>query len=231
MESWEPLVPKLQTLEAQIERNKGRPLLMGRDLKMIRDQPLYYCSTGQTWDDYCRGRFRFGRRAADYYIAAWVTAQLCGVPDDFSPRSLRPLTRLTPEHQQQAWANAVNMTKKGRPSPKDIKVAASKFTTKPMTAWTLRAAHAVHERYFRIGLKKALAGATEEQIKEYCELLSEYVLDWTERHNATPVMFDVETAMERVRKYLMVEIGRWPTECQPVIFKRMAQTFAQENEA
>lgn len=202
---------------------------MGRDLKIIRDQ-RHYDSTSQTWDDYCKGRFRFGKRAADYYIAAWLTAQNCGVPDDFSPRSLRPLTRLTPDHQKQAWANAVAMTKKGRPSPKDIQVAASKFAAKPLTEWTVRAAHAVHEQYYKIGLKKALAGANDQQTEQYCERLGEYALDWVERHNTIPATFDLETAWERLEKHIQLEYERWPNECQQTFIDRMEQLFVTEDE-
>lgn len=95
----------------------------------------------------------------------------------------------------------------------------------------MRAAHAIHEQYFRIGLKKALAGATEEQIKEYCELLNEYVLDWAERHSATPVAFDIKTATEQVERLLQAEVERWPDEYTPVFYEGMAQLFAQEDEA
>src|SRR5260370_1586876 len=104
----EPLVPDLQTLEAEIERNKGRSLLMGRDLRTIREDPQKgYRSTGLTWDKYCRARFRFGKRAADYYISAWVAPQNCGVPGEFSARGFRPLNRITPKAPTEARATCV----------------------------------------------------------------------------------------------------------------------------
>jgi hypothetical protein len=174
---------------------------MGSALKTIRDGEFpNYKSTGLTWDEYCKTKFRFGKRAADYYIAAWLTAQNCGVPADYSPRSLRPLTGLTPKHQKEAWSKAKSLTKNGRPSSKDIQVAASQYAAKPLAGWTLRAAHAVHELHFKIGLKKALAGATEEQIREYCGRLDEYALDWAERHNAIPATFDPEIVRSRCER-------------------------------
>ncbi|MCX6922297.1 MAG: hypothetical protein NT154_03630, partial [Verrucomicrobia bacterium] len=155
----EPLVPKLRTLEAKIERNRGRPLLMGRDLQIIRDQGDY----NGTWDKYCKHRFRFSARAGNYYIAAWRTAENCGVPDHVSARALRPLTGLAPERQREAWATAVGMTRDGVPSAKMVEIAASALTRKQMAPWSLRAARQIVSLGLKRTLEKAYAWANDEQ--------------------------------------------------------------------
>ena len=43
------MVPKLGSLEAQIRRKKSS-MLIGRDLKVIRDEPRYYRPRYKTWD-------------------------------------------------------------------------------------------------------------------------------------------------------------------------------------
>lgn len=182
----EPLVLTMKALEAQIERNRRCQLLIGRDLKIIRDHPEYYRSAAKSWDLYCKGRFGFGKRQANYYVAAWMTAQNCGVPDDFSPRILRPLTGLSPEYQRQAWATATALSRSERPSSRDISIAASQFSKRPLAAWTERAAQRVGEQYFRLGFSKALVGANEEQARDYSNRLLELVQDWARRHSPFP---------------------------------------------
>ncbi len=111
----------------------------------------------------------------------------------------------------------------------EIRVAVSRLTSKPMAEWSVRAAQAIHELHFKIGLRKALAGATEEQTIRYCERLHEYALDWSERHNAVLATFDVEIALKRVKMFLTAEVDRWPNEHRHILFDRMAQVFASED--
>jgi hypothetical protein len=155
----EPKVPKIQTLEAEIERNRGRPLLMGRDLQVIRDKGRY---TG-TWDKYCKRRFKFSGRAGNYYIAAWRVAENCNAPNHVSPRALRPLTGLTPERQREAWAAAVSMTRNGVPSAMMVEIAAAKFTRPRLAPWSIGAARQIVSRGFKRTLQKAFSGASDEQ--------------------------------------------------------------------
>ncbi|MCX6923331.1 MAG: hypothetical protein NT154_09010 [Verrucomicrobia bacterium] len=155
----EPLVPKVHPLEAEIRRNRGRPLLIGRDLQTIRDRRLY----ADTWDKYCKGRFNFSGRSGNFYISAWRTAQYCGVPEHISPRALRPLTGLAPERQREAWAAAVSMTRDGVPSAKTVEIAASALTRKQMAPWSLRSARQIVSLGFKRTLEKAYAWANDEQ--------------------------------------------------------------------
>jgi hypothetical protein len=151
-----------RSLEAEIKRNKGRPLLMGRGLQIIRDKGHYI----GTWDKYCRRRFRFSGRSGNYYIAAWRTAQLCDVPDDFSPRALRPLTRLTPEKQREAWTAAVALTRGGIPSAMQIEIVVHKFTRKPISEWSIAIARQIVNHGFTKTVQKAYNGANQGEMMQ-----------------------------------------------------------------
>jgi hypothetical protein len=167
----EDLGAKRRSLEAQVKRNKGRPLLMGRDLEIIRDNDQYE----GTWDKYCRRRFRFSGRNGNYYISAWRTAQICGVPEDFPPRALRPLTRLTPEKQRDAWAVAVALTRAGIPSAMQIEIAVHKFTRRPISEWSISIARQIVSRGFIKTVQKAYNGANSEQMMQLDSELPELV--------------------------------------------------------
>jgi hypothetical protein len=168
----EPLVPKLQALEAQVRRNRGQPLLMGRDLEVIRNKRRY----AGNWDNYCQSRFKFSGRSGNYYIGAWRVAENCGVPPEVHPRALRPLIGLTPKNQREAWAVAVATTRKGIPGARQIEIAASKFTKKPIAPWSLKLAKLIVVRGFKRTVERACNGASEVQ-KEHLDAELHELLD------------------------------------------------------
>ena len=88
----------------------------GKALKEIRDRRLYR-STHQTFEEYCLERFGFTRRRPYFLIdAAAVVDNLekCDPMDHknwklpTNERQVRPLIRLDPSEQVEAWSEAVN---------------------------------------------------------------------------------------------------------------------------
>ena len=88
----------------------------------LRDRRLYR-STHKSFEEYCRERFGFGRHAANHLISgAAVVENLVTIGHQnqseemvtigsqilpTSERQVRPLTKLEPEQQREAWAKAV----------------------------------------------------------------------------------------------------------------------------
>ena len=85
----------------------------GRALKELRDRRLYR-NTNKTFEEYCCTRFGYGKNNANMKIlAANVVDELekmttiGGQILPTSERQVRPLTKLEPEQQRQAWKSAV----------------------------------------------------------------------------------------------------------------------------
>jgi hypothetical protein len=95
----------------------------GKALMELRDRRLYR-STHRTFEEYCRERFGHSRQKSNYLIAAAdvyenLTTICCqNSPDDSlttnrsqilptSEGQVRPLTKLEPQQQQEAWQTAV----------------------------------------------------------------------------------------------------------------------------
>lgn len=87
---------------------------VGQALMEIRDN-RYYRLEYRTFEDYCRGKWNFARQTAYQYIsAANVIDNVRHGGQDVLPaseRQARPLTKLEPEIQQQAWAEVVDRHK------------------------------------------------------------------------------------------------------------------------
>ncbi len=111
----------------------------GRALKQLRDKRLYR-STHKTFEEYCKDRFGFERRhpyrlinaaeVVDRLIqmcpngAQAENTQMCPNGSQILPtseRQVRPLTKLEPEQQLQAWSKAVESAGGKRPSGRIVK--------------------------------------------------------------------------------------------------------------
>lgn len=82
-----------------------------QDLIKIRDSRLYRQDYG-TFEEYCRGRWEFTKSYANYLYKQLAAAQteknICTtVQKEIPERQLRPLTKLEPEQQKEAWQKAV----------------------------------------------------------------------------------------------------------------------------
>ncbi len=124
-------------LERQVERAF---YLAGRSLAEIRNRRLFR-NTHQTFEQYCRERFGFTRSAAFYKIAAaqvvdnlltngemstnglqneeMTTIDVQILPT--SERQVRPLTKLEPSQQREAWLKAIEQAGGRRPSGRIVK--------------------------------------------------------------------------------------------------------------
>lgn len=110
---------ELERLEAIINRNLQSFYEVGHALMKIRDDRLYQHKNGgqyQTFEDYCRGVWDMSRpRAYQLIDAAEVKTNLSTVVDIPIPeRQIRPLTRLEPEKQREAWQKAVETAPEGK---------------------------------------------------------------------------------------------------------------------
>ena len=108
----------------------------GVALQELRDRRLYK-STHKTFEEYCRERFGFGRHAANHLIAgAGVVQNLVTIGYQnqseemgtigsqilpTSERQVRPLVKLEPEQQREAWSKAVEYAGGKIPSGRIVK--------------------------------------------------------------------------------------------------------------
>lgn len=118
---------ELACREAIIERGLATFIEVGNELVVIRDKRLY-CESYPTFEEYCRERWGFQRHRANRLIAAaGLIDNLVPVgtkleenstnnhlPLPSSERQARPLTRLEPEQQREAWREAIETAPNGK---------------------------------------------------------------------------------------------------------------------
>ncbi|MBW4596262.1 MAG: hypothetical protein KME46_25990 [Brasilonema angustatum HA4187-MV1] len=116
-----------QHLRLHLERKVERAFYeAGKALMELRDRRLYR-STHRTFEEYCRERFEYNRsRSYQLIDAATVMGNLQECPQivDIFPTKegqVRPLTKLQPEQQQQAWQQAVEEAGGKAPSGRIVK--------------------------------------------------------------------------------------------------------------
>jgi len=100
---------RLEQCEAVIERGLQTFVDVGNALLEIRDNRLYR-SDYSTFEDYCRERWGFSKRYANYQIEAAKTMANLGTIVPILPATetqARPLTSLQPEQQREAWRYVV----------------------------------------------------------------------------------------------------------------------------
>ncbi|MBD2472199.1 hypothetical protein [Nostoc sp. FACHB-145] len=101
----------------------------GKALMELRDRKLYR-STHKTFEEYCRDRFGHNRRQSYLLMDAAVVfdnlAEKCDRNDHILPTNewqVRPLTKLDPDIQPEAWQKAVEAAKGKVPSHRIVKDA------------------------------------------------------------------------------------------------------------
>ncbi|AUI68133.1 DUF488 domain-containing protein [Beggiatoa leptomitoformis] len=98
---------------------------IGEALLTIRDKRLYRAEFN-SFEEYCQEKWGFVRRQADRLIQAFeVTENLrpVGLTVPHNEAQARPLAKLEPEKQRQAWQKAVEMSPDGKPTSKQVKQA------------------------------------------------------------------------------------------------------------
>lgn len=107
---------RFQQLEVVIEEGLKTFVEVGNALLEIRDSRLYR-QEFRTFEDYCRDRWGMARSTAYQYIDAAATVENVrhgGHQIPTNERQARPLTKLEPEQQQEAWQRAVETAPNGR---------------------------------------------------------------------------------------------------------------------
>lgn len=106
---------ELSTHESVIERGLRTFQEVGTALLAIRDGRLYREVYG-TFEDYCKDRWQMSSRHANRTIeAAQVAGNLGPIgPIPTAESQARPLTRLEPDAQRQAWQEAIDTAPNGK---------------------------------------------------------------------------------------------------------------------
>jgi hypothetical protein len=108
---------ELEQLENVIKKNIGAFYEVGRALMEIRDKGLYRDVLGfDTFEAYCKARWSFTRQTAYQFIDS---ARVIENVSDCLQRpaneyQTRPLARLEPDQQREAWQKAVETAPEGK---------------------------------------------------------------------------------------------------------------------
>jgi hypothetical protein len=109
---------ELERLEGIIRCNLQSFYEVGRALMEIRDQGLYRDAKGYaTFEEYCKKEWDFSRIRAYQLIEAVEVKENVLTRVNIEPSSekqIRPLVKLTPEKQREAWQQAVATAQDGK---------------------------------------------------------------------------------------------------------------------
>jgi hypothetical protein len=104
----------------------------GKALTELRDRRLYR-STHKTFDEYCLDRFGYNRSRSYQLVDAAVVVdnlQKCPQIVDILPTAegqVRPMTKLEPQEQQEAWLRAVEVAGGKVPTGRIVKDVVQKI--------------------------------------------------------------------------------------------------------
>jgi len=110
----------LEKLEGIIQRNVGAFYELGQALMEIRDRKLYKIKKGgeyRTFEAYCRGTWDINSSRARQLIMATETLENVKSVTIVTPATesqARPLVKLDPEQQREAWQKAVQTAPEGK---------------------------------------------------------------------------------------------------------------------
>lgn len=127
---------RLGELEGVIQRGLNTFVDVGNALLEIRDSRLYRAEFG-TFEDYCIGKWNMQRAYAYRLIsAAEVVSNLSPIGDILPSveTQARPLTRLEPEQQREAWAKAVETAPNGKVTAAHVQSVVDEIQQKPHVA-------------------------------------------------------------------------------------------------
>lgn len=112
---------ELERLEGIIRRNQQSFYEIGSALREIRDKGLYRDVKGyDTFEEYCRKEWDFSRPRAYQLIEAVTVKDNLSTTVDIPERQIRPLARLEPEKQKEAWRQVVSTAKDGKVTAKHV---------------------------------------------------------------------------------------------------------------
>jgi hypothetical protein len=108
---------ELEQLENIIQKNIGAFYKVGRALAEIRDKGYYKKVLGfETFEEYCKARWDLRRTYAFYMIeSAKVIDNVHNCePIPTTESQCRPLTRLEPDKQREAWQKVIDIAPEGK---------------------------------------------------------------------------------------------------------------------
>jgi hypothetical protein len=117
---------RLAQLETVIGQNLKAFIRVGNALMEIQEAKLYK-KTHNSFEEYCRQRWQIERAHAYRLIDSAKVAQNLSPIGDIQPThesQVRPLAKLEPEQQREAWKEAT--TKNSNPTAQDVQEAVSK---------------------------------------------------------------------------------------------------------
>jgi hypothetical protein len=120
----------LKEYEEVIDRGLKTFVEVGSALISIRDHPRKLYREYGTFEDYCRERWGMARNYANKMIAAAEIVDRLGTVVPILPTNeaqARPLSRLEPEQQIQAWQQAVETAPNGKVTAAHVEQVAREF--------------------------------------------------------------------------------------------------------
>ena len=124
---------RMGQLEEVLRRNMQSFVEVGNALKEIRDGRYYRQAYG-TFEAYCKGQWGMSKPYATQTIGAFeVRSNLVAIATILptTESQCRPLTSLSPETQQQAWARALEIAGESQPTAKIVSAAVAELFPKP----------------------------------------------------------------------------------------------------
>ena len=113
---------RLVQLERTIEAGMTTFVEVGQALMEIRDSRLYRIEY-KTFEAYCQEKWGMDRRQANRLIGSADVAENLGPMGPKNERQARPLTKLLPEKQPEAWAKAVQIADGEQPTARQVEQA------------------------------------------------------------------------------------------------------------
>jgi len=104
---------ELESLETIINQNVGAFYKVGCALAKIRDSRLYR-ETYDTFEDYCKDRWDMTRDYSYKLIGSSQVIENLGTIVPTNEAQTRPLTKLKPERQREAWERVVETAPEGK---------------------------------------------------------------------------------------------------------------------
>ncbi len=119
---------ELAELEDVINRNLASFFEIGKALITIRDKKLYHL-THDNFEDYVLERWDFRRAHAYRLIDSAKTIENLSPIGDIptNEAQVRPLTKLDPDHQKEAWAEALKSAPQGKVTAKLVRKVVKKM--------------------------------------------------------------------------------------------------------
>lgn len=134
---------ELERLEGIIQKNIGAFYEVGRALMTIRNDELYLLKNGgayQTFEAYCKGAWDFSRiRAYQLMEAVEVKDRLLTpVNIPVTEFQIRPLVKLEPDQQREAWQKAVETAPEGKVTAAHVSKVVKEMTGGPPKPYVLK---------------------------------------------------------------------------------------------